>query len=906
MPSTSNAALKPLPPADERNDRKGRLLVVGVVAVGLLGTTLLTWGSYTQWRREHANRETSAADLVYAALQRKLANSESLVRGLAGLERASEEVTLAELQRFVSAVEGGGPELEGIGTLGYATAASGRATIRLIAPLNPGNRRLLGSDLGSMLQNSDQVLRQDGISQEGWLFSGRPGPGEPAFLVQVLPIGGSNDAAGAGTAPPSTWAFATLPLRDFLLAALNHPLMRLKEEVDLQLYSGHRADPRQLLYDSRNRPGGEVLPHAQSRSFETGGQHWLLLVQVPLQMSGPWLPTWAVVLLLGLTSSVLAGLLSQQFLRGSRALEREEQRLGAMRRNWEASLEWFHLFRKAFSLLQEGVVITDRTGSILTCNEAYSAVTGYELEELVGHNPRMMHSDYQSKAFYAALWEQLLASDRWAGEIWNRRSNGEIYPAWMQMGVVRDASGAPSHFVTAMADLTRLREKDRQLEHLAYHDTLTRLPNLQLAELRLGQLCQQTQPLVVIWVELDGVKRIEESFGQAKGDQLLQVVVERLHRFVGLTDVIAQVGRSEFLIVHSLDPADPTGLQMAGRILAGVGDPMGPGQTLELALSAWAGVSCFPEDSREPETLLLFASTALGQARRRGAQTILRYSAEMTVRSRHRLAIEAHLQRAIEAGQLELMYQPQVDGQGGLLGAEALLRWNSPKFGPVSPLEFLPIAETSDLIHRIGAWVLEDACRQWQAWVQAGFTPGRLAVNLSNRQFQDPKQTVPHLVAACLARTGLGPERLELEITESCLMPAIGTREQLLELEGMGVELAIDDFGTGFSSLSTIHRYPIHKLKIDRSFVDGVDTNPNSQSIVRATLAMARGLGVNTLAEGVERPEELDFLLRCGCPAFQGYLFSRPLTPIQFEALLQKGTTTVPVSGAEPAGVPLP
>jgi len=683
-------------------------------------------------------------------------------------------------------------------------------------------------------------------------------------------------------------------------------LMRLREEVDLQLYSGDRADPTQLLYDSRNLPGAEVLPHAVSRAFETGGQRWLLLVQVPLQVSGPWLPTWEVVLLLGLTSSVLAGLLSQQFLRGSRAVEREEQRLGAMRRNWEASLEWFHLFREAFSLLQEGVVMTDSTGSILTCNEAYSAITGYGLEELVGRNPRMMHSDYQSKAFYAALWEQLLASGRWQGEIWNRRSNGEMYPAWMQMGVVRDASGAPSHFVSAMADLTRLREKDRQLEHLAYHDTLTRLPNLQMAELRLGQLCQQTQPLVVIWVELDGVKRIEESFGPAKGDQLLLVVVERLSHFVGPTDVLAQVGRSEFLIVQTLDPADPTGLQMAGRILAGVSDPIGPAPTLELALSAWAGVSCFPEDSREPETLLLFASTALGQARRDGAQTILRYSAEMTVRSRHRLAIEAHLQRAIEAGQLELMYQPQVNGQGDLLGAEALLRWHSPKFGTVSPLEFLPIAETSDLIHRIGAWVLEDACRQWQSWVQAGLTPGRLAVNLSNRQFQDPKHTVPHLVAACLARTGLAPERLELEITESCLMPARGTREQLLELELMGVELAIDDFGTGFSSLSTIHRYPIHKLKIDRSFVDRVDTNPTSQSIVRATLAMARGLGVNTLAEGVERPEELDFLLRCGCPAFQGYLFSRPLTPAQFDALLQKGTATGPMNGAEPAGVPLP
>jgi len=427
-----------------------------------------------------------------------------------------------------------------------------------------------------------------------------------------------------------------------------------------------------------------------------------------------------------------------------------------------------------------------------------------------------------------------------------------------------------------------------------------------MAELRLGQLCQQSQPLVVIWLELDGIKRIEESFGQAKGDQLVQVAIDRLGHFVGPADVMAQVGRNEFLIVHALEPADPTALKTAHTLMAALTDSMAPGGGLDLTLSAWAGVSCFPQDSREPENLLLFAATALGQARRQGPQAVLRYSAEMTIRSRQRLAIEAHLQRAVEAGQLVLLYQPQVDGQGTLLGAEALLRWRSPKFGSVSPLEFLPIAEASDLIHRIGAWVLQEACRQWQKWLQVGFEPGRLAVNLSTRQFQDPRQTVPELVQACLSRTGLAVAQLELEITESCLMPALGTREQLLAMNSMGVELAIDDFGTGFSSLSTIHKFPIHKLKIDSSFVDGVDGNPTSQSIVRATLAMAEGLGVHVLAEGVERPEELEFLLRCGCPAFQGYLFSRPLSAEAFEELLRRGTRLGPVASGEPAAAPLP
>lgn len=818
---------------------------------------------------------------------------------------ASQEVTLGELQRFVGSLENDGSSLEGISTLGFATAASGQAPIRLIAPMDPGSRELLGSDLWSWVRGSGEDLGHEPAPQEGWLIPGRPRPGEPPFLMQILPFGSTPAAATAGSPPATRWAFATLPLRDVMRAALNHPLVRLQDPVNLQLYFGNRADPAQLLYDSRNLPQAGVLPHALSRRIDSGGQRWLLLLQVPLHGSSPWLPSWVTVLL-GLATSLLAALLTRELRRRHRLAEQEGRSLGELRTQLEESLQWLGLHRQACSLIQEGMVVTDRAGAIVCCNEAYVSITGYPEEELVGRNPRMMNSGYQSKAFYAALWERLLGSDRWEGEIWNRRRSGEVYPVWMRMGVVRDGSGAPSHYIAALTDLTHLREKDRQLEYLGFHDPLTRLPNLQMAELRLGQLCQQAQPLVVIWIELDGIKRIEESFGQAKGDQLVQVAVERLGRFVGPTDVMAQVGRSEFLIVHALAATDPTALETARTLMAALTDSMAPGGVLEVTLSAWAGVSCFPQDSREPENLLLFAATALGQARRKGPQAVQRYSAEMTVRSRHRLAIEAHLQRAVEAGQLEILYQPQMNGQGQLLGAEALLRWRSPTFGSVSPLEFLPIAEASGLIHRIGEWVLEKACRQWQLWVQAGFEPGRLAVNLSNRQFQDSRQTVPDMVQACLSNSGLDVARLELEITESCLMPALGTREQLLKLDGMGVGLAIDDFGTGFSSLSTIHNFPIRKLKIDRAFVDGVDTNPTSQSIVRATLAMAEGLGVSTLAEGVERPEELDFLLRCGCPAFQGYLFSRPLPAGEFEDLLRRAATVGPVPGGGPAAVPLP
>jgi len=730
-----------------------------------------------------------------------------------------------------------------------------------------------------------------------------PAAGEPAFLVQAIPLDAPR--TGEGIRQARSWTFATLPVRELLRTALDNPLLRLRGPVDLQLYAGDQVDRRQLLHDSRNLPGAGVLPHAQTRRFEAGGRSWLLLVQDPFRPERSWIPPWISALLLGIAATTLVVLLTRQLQQRNRRALAALRALHGIRSRQDECLQQLRVDRQAFALIQEGVVFTDRTGAILSCNEAYSAITGYTREELVGRNPSILQSGYQSHEFYADLWKQLIGSGHWEGEIWNRRRSGEIFPAWIRMGTVRDASGQPSHIVAAMSDLTSLQDKDRQIEHVGYHDRLTNLPNRQMAEVRLGQMCQNHRQLVVIWIEVDGIKRIEESFGQAQGERMLQVLVKRLEGFVGPGDLLARVGGVEFLLLHGLDGSDPTGLTLARRILAGLKEPMDLGDGLELALSAWAGMSCFPENASAPEDLLQYAAMALGQARQLEPLTILNYSAEMTTSSRRRLAIETQLRRAVVSGGLELHYQPQVDGEGNLLGAEALVRWCSSEFGPIGPMEFLPIAEATDLIHQLGEWVLMEACRQWQDWARAGLAPGCLAVNLSNRQFQDPRQTVPQMVAAVLRRTDLAVGCLELEITESCLMPELGTREQILALEALGVKLAIDDFGTGYSSLSTMHSLPINKLKIDRSFVREVDSNTISQSIVRATLAMAAGLGVSTLAEGVERPEEFQFLRNCGCSAFQGYLFARPLPAMAFEEKLRQLQANPPGAHAATPGCSL-
>lgn len=449
-----------------------------------------------------------------------------------------------------------------------------------------------------------------------------------------------------------------------------------------------------------------------------------------------------------------------------------------------------------------------------------------------------------------------------------------------------------------LRDVTDLTRALDELTALAFHDPLTELANL--AGCRREMECRLAQgvrrPWLVLWFDLDGFRRVNNSYGRAAGDELLQAVANGLRAWAGPSDLLARLGGDEFALVRELSgPADdPVALgRQAEAVLRELRDVFSQlsvgGEMAPTPMGFSAGYSLAPLHGDQVELLMQGAATALSRAREVAPGTSLSYEPSFTIRLRRQMALEARLHRALGAGGLRLVYQPQYDGSGCLLGAEALLRWEDPVYGAVPPARFVALAERTNLIHLLGQWALEEACRQLRAWLDEGLQIPRLAVNLSPRQFELTLPPLIDQVTSLLARHRLPAGMLELEITETCILPVAGVTAQVHDLAALGVRMSLDDFGTGYSSLSMLTRLPLHKLKIDRSFIQHLETSDSACTIVQTALAMGRGLGLETLAEGVETAGQLAQLEALGCDAYQGYWFSRPLEVEAFEALLRSG-----------------
>jgi diguanylate cyclase (GGDEF)-like protein/PAS domain S-box-containing protein len=527
-------------------------------------------------------------------------------------------------------------------------------------------------------------------------------------------------------------------------------------------------------------------------------------------------------------------------------------------------------------------------------NPAYSEITGYSADEVVGRNPGLLRSGRHDRAFYQAMWTSLKKLGYWQGEVWNRRANGEVYPQWLTLSTVRDEAGEPSHFVGVFTDLTQLKRSEQQLEHLTHYDPLTDLPNRLLVQSRLEHAIEQARrhrsKVGVLFVDLDRFKNVNDSLGHPAGDELIQAVSARLRGGLRDEDTLARLGGNEFLVViEDLESADEAA-SVASKLTQLVQNPFCVAGGHEVIVSASIGISLYPDDGDSATGLIQHADAALYQAKARGRDSFCFYSAALTAAVSERMQMEMGLRRALERGELLIHYQPLVSLEGGRVGAEALLRWQPPGEALVRPDRFIPLAEETGLIVPIGAWVLREACRQARAWLDAGLDFGVVSVNLSVRQFHE--RDLPSLVADVLHETGLPAERLELEITESALMDDVEQAVQTLQaLRAIGVALAVDDFGTGYSSLAYLKRFPIGKLKVDQSFVRGIATDDSDLAIVTATIAMANSLGFATTAEGVETEAQLDILRALGCSAYQGYLFSRPVDAMAFAHLPCLGRT---------------
>ena len=552
-----------------------------------------------------------------------------------------------------------------------------------------------------------------------------------------------------------------------------------------------------------------------------------------------------------------------------------------------------------FTNAREGVVITDTSPQIIAVNRAFCDITGYEEHEVIGRNPSMVSSGRQSKEFYRDMWAELLGEGHWQGEVWNRRKSGEVFPQWHSISAVRDDKGKLTNFVAVFSDISQLKESEAQLERLAHYDPLTELPNRILVQSHLNGAIERARRLhckvAVLFLDLDGFKRVNDSLGHSVGDELLVLIARRLRQRIRAEDMFARLGGDEFLLVlEGIGHADEAAI-VAQDLIDLLQQPFRVGSGHELFVGASIGISLFPDDGQEMAELIRCADVAMYQAKENGRNNFQFHTEELTRAAENRQALESRLHRAITAQEFELYYQPQADvASGRIIGLEALVRWRPESGEPVSPGVFIPLLEETGLILALGEWVLQEACRQAMRWRAEGLPEVPVSVNLSPRQFQH--LDVVELVRQALEASGLPGALLELEITEGALMAYdLNTQERLAALKALGVHLAVDDFGTGYSSLAYLSRFPIDKLKIDKSFTDGLGQDARADKIVATIIAMGQSLDLQVVAEGVESAGQLELLRAHGCDAVQGYLTGRPLPAAQAGARLANECEAVAV-----------
>jgi diguanylate cyclase (GGDEF)-like protein/PAS domain S-box-containing protein len=545
-----------------------------------------------------------------------------------------------------------------------------------------------------------------------------------------------------------------------------------------------------------------------------------------------------------------------------------------------------------FEAASEGIVIFDPDYNILAVNQAFSRVTGYEQDEMVGRKVTDIASSRDARRNFQAIHQSLEQTGSWQGELVETRKNGELYPQWLQLSIVKDVAGNMSHIVGFFADLSARRESEERMRYLTHFDELTGLANRSLFKERLREANQRVRQggrsLALLHINLDRFKLLNDSLGHEVADQLLKHVSRRLSSAMPEADTIARLSGDEFAVLFDAYGNLSSLTRVTSRLLAKLRTPISVAGH-DLVVSASVGISLLPDSAREISALVSQANIAMHHAKHLGGNNFQFFTESLQASTLERLQLEIQLRKAIEDDQLEVFYQPKLSLETGRLdAAEALVRWRHPERGMVPPGDFIGLAEETGLIVSIGEIVLREACRQACEWQRQGLVPLRVSVNLSVHQLRQGK--LVSLVRQVLEESGLEPRYLELELTESQLLDSvehiISTFQQLREL---GVKLAIDDFGTGYSSLSYLKRFPVDYVKIDQAFIRGLGEGTEDAAITQAIIAMAHSLGLKVVAEGVENQVQLDFLKANGCDEVQGYLISRPLEAAALATLLTQG-----------------
>lgn len=539
------------------------------------------------------------------------------------------------------------------------------------------------------------------------------------------------------------------------------------------------------------------------------------------------------------------------------------------------------LQRRITDHASEAMLVTDGAQRIQSVNAAFEQITGYPASEVVGLTPTMLCAGHPGLAFHRNIWDFVAEHGYWAGEVWDRRKDGALYPKQMRITAICEAETQSSHFVAVFTDVSEAKAQAERFDYLAHHDPLTNLPNRLALDSHLARLLENAVPgidrLALLIIDLDNFKMINDSLGHHAGDRLLAELSRRLGGLMGKSRQLFRLGGDEFVVVIDQLGGNDGVVELVQRIVRVVGEACDlEGHQLHCTPSI--GISLFPEDARDAQAMIRNADTAMYHAKGQGRNNYQFFAEPMNAAANKRLHLESELWRALAENQLVLHYQPQVDLLSGkVVGVEALVRWHHPVRGLIPPAEFIPVAEESGLIQPLGHWVLLTACRQVRAWLDAGIDMGEMAVNISAQQFRQPQFI--QSVQTILSETRVPAERLELEITESTVMHGVDDAIQLLaQLRAMGVKLAIDDFGTGYSSLAYLRRFPLDRLKIDRSFLADVDTDREAAALLTSIVLLGRSLGLQLVAEGVESLAQAEFLRTLECERVQGFHFSQPVT----------------------------
>jgi len=543
------------------------------------------------------------------------------------------------------------------------------------------------------------------------------------------------------------------------------------------------------------------------------------------------------------------------------------------------------------------ILITSVNGTILRVNPAFTQITGYTAEEAIGNNPKMLQSGHHDAAFYEKFWGTVKSTGRWEGEIWNKRKNGEVYPEWQTITAVKNNAGEVTHYVATFQDITERKQTQALIEHHAFYDALTNLPNRRMMLDRLNQELSASRRHQVygalLFLDLDHFKTLNDSMGHAVGDSLLQQMAKRLSNHVRAEDTVSRLGGDEFVVLLSnLGNKEKSATAMANSIAKKIHVAISRPYQLEghaFSFTSSIGITLFPFASDSADDVLKHADAAMYRAKGKGRNAICFYQSDMQVEADQRLQLEKELRAAINNDELVLYYQPQFNNQNALVGAEALLRWSHPKRGIVEPKDFIALAEETNLIQQMGVWVMKTAVKQYVEWRDNGLFADReyIAINVSPRQFQ--QDDFVSEIAEVLRSHNVSPRCLKLELTESMLLDDLhDVVEKMNQLKELGVSFSMDDFGTGFSSLAYLKRLPFDQIKIDKAFIRDVARDINDAAIVETIIAMAEHLRLDVIAEGVETREEFEFLQRKGCVNYQGFYFSTPLQASSFEQTIRE------------------